>query len=187
MCIYSDVIESADDDASRWQRNVAGWPEVLHIGKTVEPLQQLLKNEVRELGKAMGLPGQLINRQPFPEPGLAIRILGEVTREKVALLQEADHIFRTELEKAHMSSKYGQYFAVLTDTRSAGILENDRVFGHVLALRAVTTDDFLTAKWARIPYEMLDKISSEIIRQVPGITRIVYDITSKPPAAIEWE
>ena len=185
--IYSDVIENANDDASRWQRNVAGWPEVLHIGKTVEPLQQLLKNEVRELGKAMGLPGQLINRQPFPEPGLAIRILGEVTREKVALLQEADYIFRMELEKAHMSSKYGQYFAVLTDTRSAGIVENDRVFGHVLALRAVTTDDFLTAKWARIPYEMLDKISYEIIRQVPGITRIVYDITSKPPAAIEWE
>ena len=135
----------------------------------------------------MGLPGQLINRQPFPEPGLAIRILGEVTREKVALLQEADHIFRSELEKAHMSSKYGQYFAVLTGIRSVGVMGDERTYDHTIALRAVTTTDFMTADWAQIPHDVLSRVSNRIVNEVRHVNRIVYDITSKPPATIEWE
>ena len=183
--IYSDVIESGGELAN-WQRSVAGWPVELDVGQTLEPLHRLFKEEVRSLGHVMGLPQPLLDRQPFPEPGLAIRIMGEVTREKVVLLQKADAIFRTELEKAHMSSLLGQYFAVLLEGQSAAVAAGERTFGNVLALRAVTTEDYLTAKWARIPYELLDRISHRILSEVPDITRIVYDITTKPPAAIEW-
>ena len=140
-----------------------------------------------ELGRAMGLPEALVNRQPFPGPGLAIRVIGEVTREKIAALQDADAIFRAALEKSGVSKDIGQYFAVLTNTRSVGVMGDGRTYDYTLALRAVTTDDFMTAKWARIPYELLDAISGDIINHVKGINRVVYDITSKPPATIEWE
>ena len=187
--IYPDVIESGDGSADviKSHHNVGGLPEHVDFREIIEPLRLLFKDEVRELGRAMGLPESLVNRQPFPGPGLAIRIIGEITREKIAILQEADHIFRAELDKAHLDKNVGQYFAVLTNTRSVGVMGDGRTYDYTLALRAVTTDDFMTAKWARIPYELLDKISGDIINHVSGINRIVYDITSKPPATIEWE
>ncbi|MBQ9168300.1 MAG: glutamine-hydrolyzing GMP synthase [Oscillospiraceae bacterium] len=187
--IYPDIIESGRGDAAviKSHHNVGGLPDHVEFREILEPLQLLFKDEVRDLGRAMGLPESLVNRQPFPGPGLAIRIIGEVTPEKVATLQEADDIFRSELEAAHMNKLVGQYFAVLTNARSVGVMGDHRTYDYTLALRAVTTDDFMTAKWARIPYELLDKISGEIINKVPGINRIVYDITSKPPATIEWE
>ena len=187
--IYPDVIESGDGSAAviKSHHNVGGLPDYVDFREIVEPLRLLFKDEVRELGRTMGLPESLVNRQPFPGPGLAIRIIGEVTREKIATLQEADFIFRSELEKAHLISAVGQYFAVLTNVRSVGVMGDGRTYDYTLALRAVTTDDFMTAKWARIPYELLDHISGQIINHVPGINRIVYDITSKPPATIEWE
>ena len=187
--IYPDVIESGDGSAAviKSHHNVGGLPDHVDFREIIEPLRLLFKDEVRNLGRAMGLPEELVNRQPFPGPGLAIRVIGEVTAQKVATLQDADYIFRTELEKAHVSDHVGQYFAVLTNTRSVGVMGDGRTYDYTLALRAVTTDDFMTAKWARIPYELLDKISGEIINRVSGINRIVYDITSKPPATIEWE
>ncbi len=187
--IYPDVIESGSGNAAviKSHHNVGGLPEHVDFRSIIEPLRLLFKDEVRALGRAMGLPASLVDRQPFPGPGLAIRILGEVTAQKVALLQEADWIFRSELEKAHLNQSIGQYFAVLTDSRSVGVMGDGRTYDYTLALRAVTTDDFMTAKWARIPYELLDKISGEIINHIQGINRVVYDITSKPPATIEWE
>ena len=187
--IYPDVIESGDGTAAviKSHHNVGGLPEHVDFREIIEPLRLLFKDEVRNLGRAMGLPENLVNRQPFPGPGLAIRIIGEVTAQKVATLQEADAIFRAELESARLSSQIGQYFAVLTNTRSVGVMGDGRTYDYTLALRAVTTDDFMTAKWARIPYELLDRISGAIINRVPGVNRIVYDITSKPPATIEWE
>lgn len=187
--IYPDVIESGAGEAAviKSHHNVGGLPDYVDFREIVEPLRLLFKDEVRELGRAMGLPASLVNRQPFPGPGLAIRIIGEITRDKVRTLQDADWIFRSELENAHLNQGIGQYFAVLTNTRSVGVMGDGRTYDYTLALRAVTTDDFMTAKWARIPYELLDKISGEIINKVSGINRIVYDITSKPPATIEWE
>ncbi len=187
--IYPDVIESGSGSAAviKSHHNVGGLPDYVDFREIVEPLRLLFKDEVRELGRAIGLPEHLINRQPFPGPGLAIRIIGEITPERVKILQDADAIFRAALEQAHMNERIGQYFAVLTNTRSVGVMGDGRTYDYTLALRAVTTDDFMTAKWARIPYELLDQISGEIINRVPGINRIVYDITSKPPATIEWE
>ncbi len=187
--IYPDVIESGTGTAAviKSHHNVGGLPEHVDFREIIEPLRLLFKDEVRELGRAMGLPDAVVNRQPFPGPGLAIRVIGEVTREKVATLQEADAIFREELERSGVSRQIGQYFAVLTDTRSVGVMGDGRTYDFTLALRAVTTTDFMTAQWARIPYELLDKISGEIINRVRGVNRVVYDITSKPPATIEWE
>lgn len=187
--IYPDVIESGTGSAAviKSHHNVGGLPDYVDFREIVEPLRLLFKDEVRDLGRALGLPEAIVNRQPFPGPGLAIRIIGEITREKVAILQDADWIFRSTLEQAHLSKQIGQYFAVLTNTRSVGVMGDGRTYDYTLALRAVTTDDFMTAKWARIPYEILDQISGEIINKVSGINRIVYDITSKPPATIEWE
>ncbi|HIT34344.1 MAG TPA: glutamine-hydrolyzing GMP synthase [Candidatus Faecousia intestinigallinarum] len=187
--IYPDVIESGRGPAAiiKSHHNVGGLPDSMEFQQIVEPLRLLFKDEVRELGLAMGLPELLVNRQPFPGPGLGIRIMGEVTVEKLAILREADYIFRTALEQAHMNAAVGQYFAVLTNTRTVGVMGDSRTYDYTLALRAVTTDDFMTAKWARLPYELLDEVSGEIINRVPGINRIVYDITSKPPATIEWE
>ncbi len=187
--IYPDVIESGAGSAAviKSHHNVGGLPDYVDFQEIIEPLRLLFKDEVRQLGRAMGLPESLVSRQPFPGPGLAIRIIGEVTKEKVASLQEADWIFRSELEKAHLHEQIGQYFAVLTNTRSVGVMGDGRTYDYTLALRAVTTDDFMTAKFARIPYELLDSISGQIVNHVPGINRIVYDITSKPPATIEWE
>lgn len=180
--IYPDVMETCPgyQDVLPNRGSLRDLPDRVAFKELIEPLRYLFKDEVRQLGKTMGLPEFLVDRQPFPGPGLAIRIIGEVLPEKLELLRQADHVFASELEKAHMHQHLGQYFAVLTDTR----LDGD---GYTLALRAVTTDDFLTAKWARIPYELLDKISQRILREVPGIARIVYDISNKPPASIEWE
>lgn len=182
--IYPDILEGAQGyaDVIRSSRNMGRLPEHLEFKELIEPLRLLFKDEVRLLGRTMGLPEFLIGRQPFPGPGLAIRMVGPVTREKLELVRKADHLFSRELEKAHMNEQMGQYFAVLTDTR-LGRGGRD----YCLALRAVNTDDFATAKWTRLPYELLDRVSAAILREVPGVGRIVYDITSKPPATIEWE
>ena len=153
----------------------------------LEPLDHLFKDEVRQLGRELGLPEYLVMRQPFPGPGLAIRIIGEVTKEKADLLRDADYIYREEIAKAGLDTKISQYFAVLTDTRSVGVMGDGRTYDNLLALRGVTTTDFMTADWARIPYEVLDRVSVRIVNEVGHINRIVYDITSKPPATVEWE
>lgn len=182
--IYPDILEGAQGyaDVIRSSRNMGRLPEHLEFKELIEPLRLLFKDEVRLLGRTMGLPEFLIGRQPFPGPGLAIRIVGPVTKEKLELLRKADSVFSREIEKAHMNEQMGQYFAVLTDTRLGRSGED-----HCLALRAVNTDDFATAKWTRLPYELLDRVSSTILQEVPGISRIVYDITSKPPSTIEWQ
>ena len=147
----------------------------------------MIKDEVRQLGRELGLPEYLVMRQPFPGPGLAIRIIGDITKEKADLLRDADAIFREEIANAGLDRSINQYFAVLTNTRSVGVMGDGRTYDYTLALRGVTTTDFMTADWARIPYEVLDKVSVRIVNEVKGINRIVYDITSKPPATIEWE
>ena len=152
-----------------------------------EPLRLLFKDEVRQLGRELGLPEYLVMRQPFPGPGLAIRVIGDITKEKLDTLREADFIFRDEIAKAHLEGTMNQYFAVLTNMRSVGVQGDGRTYDYTLALRSVTTTDFMTADWTRIPYEVLDRISVRIVNEVPHINRIVYDITSKPPATIEWE
>lgn len=187
--IYPDVIESGAGAAAviKSHHNVGGLPDHVEFKAILEPLKLLFKDEVRQLGRELGLPEYLVSRQPFPGPGLAIRIIGEVTKEKADLLRQADFIFRDILTKAGQSRCLSQYFAVLTNTRSVGVMGDGRTYDATLALRAVTTDDFMTADWARIPYEILDQISVRIINEVKGINRIVYDITSKPPATVEWE
>ncbi|MBE6924864.1 MAG: glutamine-hydrolyzing GMP synthase [Ruminococcaceae bacterium] len=186
--IYPDVLESGLGYADVIRGDEMGsLPEHLEFRELIEPLRYLFKEEVRDLGRAMGLPEYLVGRQPFPGPGLAIRIMGEITREKIRILQEADAIFTGALEKGHLHSQVGQYFAVLTDGRTLRNTPKGRHWGYTLALRAVTTEDYLTAKWARLPYELLDDISTQIMTNVPDISRITYDITNKPPATIEWE
>ena len=187
--IYPDVIESGKGDAStiKSHHNVGGLPSVIDFEEIVEPLRDLFKDEVRQVGLKLGLPPDLVWRQPFPGPGLAVRIIGEITKEKADLLREADAIFREEIKAAMKENAPNQYFAVLTDTRSVGVMGDARSYGYVLALRAVTTDDFMTADWTRIPYEALEKASSRITSEVRGINRVVYDVTSKPPATVEWE
>ncbi len=187
--IYPDVIESGAGSAAviKSHHNVGGLPDHVEFKAILEPLKMLFKDEVRQLGRELGLPEYLVSRQPFPGPGLAIRIIGEVTKEKADTLRQADFIFRDILTKAGQSRCLSQYFAVLTNTRSVGVMGDGRTYDATLALRAVTTDDFMTADWARIPYEILDQISVRIINEVKGINRIVYDITSKPPATVEWE
>ena len=182
--IYPDILENGQGyaDVIRSSRDMGSLPEYIDFKELIEPLRLLFKDEVRRLGRTMGLPEYLVGRQPFPGPGLAIRIMGAVTPEKLEMLRKADHIFSGELERAHMHEQIGQYFAVLTDTRLGRGSEE-----HCLALRAVNTDDFATAKWTRLPYELLDRISATIVQEVSGINRVVYDITSKPPATIEWQ
>ena len=151
----------------------------------------LFKDEVRQLGRELGLPGYLVNRQPFPGPGLGIRVIGEITKEKLDILRDADAVFREEVDKAAseglLPQAANQYFAVLTDTRSVGVMGDARTYGYVLALRSVTTDDFMTADWTRLPLELLARVGSRIPNEVRSIGRVVYDITSKPPATVEWE
>ena len=187
--IYPDIIESGLGDAAtiKSHHNVGGLPDYVDFKEIIEPLRMLFKDEVRLLGRELGLPEYLVTRQPFPGPGLAIRIIGEVTKEKADVLRDADAIFREEIALAGWDSKISQYFAVLTNMRSVGVMGDGRTYDYTLALRGVTTSDFMTADWARIPYEVLDKISVRIVNEVQGINRIVYDITSKPPATIEWE
>lgn len=187
--IYPDVIESGKGKAAtiKSHHNVGGLPENMLFDEIVEPLRDLFKDEVRALGLKLGLPEEMVNRQPFPGPGLAVRVIGEITEEKLSILREADAIFREEMERGGCDKIANQYFAVITDCRSVGVMGDFRTYGYTLALRSVTTDDFMTAEWTRLPYEVLERASSRITNEVKGITRVVYDITSKPPATVEWE
>ena len=187
--IYPDVVESGTGDAAvtKSHHNVGGLPEHVDFKEIIEPLRLLFKDEVRQLGRELGLPEYLVLRQPFPGPGLAIRVIGDVTREKLDTLREADFIFRDEIAKAHLEGTMNQYFAVLTNMRSVGVMGDGRTYDYTLALRSVTTSDFMTADWTRIPYDVLDAVSTRIVNSVPGINRVVYDITAKPPATVEWE
>lgn len=187
--IYPDVIESGAGAAAviKSHHNVGGLPDHVDFKEIIEPLRLLFKDEVRALGRELGLPEYLVSRQPFPGPGLAIRILGEVTKDKADTLRLADAIFREELARSGADICLSQYFAVLTNARSVGVMGDGRSYDYTLALRAVTTDDFMTADWARIPYDILDRVSGRIVNEVRGVNRVVYDITSKPPATVEWE
>ena len=187
--IYPDVIESGAGDAEtiKSHHNVGGLPDYVDFREIIEPLRMLYKDEVRQLGRELGLPEELVMRQPFPGPGLAIRVIGEITWEKLEMLRDADFIFREEVANAGLAYSINQYFAVLTSMRSVGVMGDSRTYDYTLALRGVTTTDFMTADWARIPYDVLDRASARIVNEVRGINRVVYDITSKPPATIEWE
>ena len=187
--IYPDVIESGAGNAAviKSHHNVGGLPDYVDFKEIIEPLRLLFKDEVRQLGRELGLPEYLVSRQPFPGPGLAIRIIGDITKEKADTLRQADFIFRDEIAGAGLDKAPDQYFAVLTNTLSVGVMGDGRTYDYTLALRAVSTDDFMTADWSRIPYDVLDRVSTRIVNEVPGINRIVYDITSKPPATVEWE
>lgn len=187
--IYPDVIESGGGDKAviKSHHNVGGLPDYVDFEEIIEPLRELFKDEVRQAGLELGLPEDLVWRQPFPGPGLAIRVIGEITRERLDILREADYIFRDEIAKAGLDREINQYFTVLTDMRSVGVTGDERTYDYTLALRAVTTTDFMTADWARLPYDLLERASNRIINEVGHINRIVYDITSKPPATIEWE
>ena len=187
--IYPDVIESGLGKSSviKSHHNVGGLPDYVDFKEIVEPLRDLFKDEVRKTGLELGIPENLVYRQPFPGPGLAIRIIGEITDEKLQILKEADSIFREEIAKAGLHKKINQYFAVLTNLKSVGVMGDERTYDYTLALRAVETTDFMTGVWSKIPYEILEKVSSRIVNEVNHVNRIVYDITSKPPATIEWE
>ena len=187
--IYPDVIESGlgVSAAIKSHHNVGGLPDYVDFKEILEPLRLLFKDEVRQLGRELRLPESLVARQPFPGPGLAIRVIGDVTEEKLALLREADAIFREEMAKAGRSAQASQYFAVLTNLRSVGVMGDGRSYDRAVALRAVQTEDFMTADWVRLPYELLDRVSVRIVNEVPGVNRVLYDITSKPPATVEYE
>ena len=187
--IYPDVIESGKENAEtiKSHHNVGGLPDFVDFKEIIEPLRLLFKDEVRELGRKLGLPNHLVMRQPFPGPGLAIRIIGEVTEEKLEILREADFIFREEIAKANLEKTMNQYFAALTNMKSVGVMGDGRTYDWAVVLRSVTTEDFMTADWTRIPYEVLDRISGRIVNEVSHVNRVLYDITSKPPATVEFE
>jgi GMP synthase (glutamine-hydrolysing) len=187
--IYPDVIESGVEQGKmvKSHHNVGGLPENIDFKEIMEPLRMLFKDEVRKAGEVLGIPEELVWRQPFPGPGLAVRVIGEITKDKLNILREADYIFRDEIAKAGLNKEINQYFAVLTDMRSVGMKDSERTYDYTLALRAVVTRDFMTADWARIPYDVLDRVSRRIASEVGNINRVVYDITGKPPATIEWE
>ena len=186
--LYPDVIESGGEHAStiKSHHNVGGLPEEIDFA-LIEPLRSLFKDEVRQLGRELGLPDEIVDRQPFPGPGLGVRIIGEVTPDKVATLQQADFIVREELKNAGLERDIWQSFAVMPDIRSVGVMGDERTYGHTIIIRAVTSEDAMTADWARIPYDVLESMSSRIINEVAGVNRVAYDITSKPPGTIEWE
>ncbi len=185
--IYPDVVESGGKHGAviKSHHNVGGLPEGLNFTGVVEPLSRLFKDEVRVMGKKLGLPSFIVNRQPFPGPGLAIRVIGEVTEEKLDLLRKADAILRKELDG--IKDRPDQYFCVLTNSRSVGVKGDDRTYDYVIAVRAVKTDDFMTCEYAPLPHKLLDRISSRITAEISSVSRVVYDITSKPPATVEWE
>ncbi len=187
--IYPDVIESGLGKGStiKSHHNVGGLPDYVDFKEIVEPLRDLFKDEVRKTGLELGIPENLVFRQPFPGPGLAIRIIGDITDEKLEILKDADSIFREEIKYAGLDKEINQYFAVLTNLRSVGVMGDDRTYDYTIALRAVSTSDFMTATWSKIPYEILEKVSARIVNEVNHVNRIVYDITGKPPATIEWE
>jgi GMP synthase (glutamine-hydrolysing) len=187
--IYPDIVESGFGEASlvKSHHNVGGLPNVIDFEEIIEPLKDLFKDEVRKVGFELGLDESIVMRQPFPGPGLGIRIIGEITKEKLDILREADFIMREEIKLSSLDKEIWQYFAVLTDLRSVGVKKDKRTYDYTLGLRAVTSSDAMTADFARIPYEVLERISNRIVNEVKGINRIVYDITSKPPSTIEWE
>ena len=187
--IYPDVIESGLGKSSviKSHHNVGGLPDYVDFKEIVEPLRNLFKDEVRQTGLELGIPENLVFRQPFPGPGLAIRIIGDITDDKLTILKEADAIFREEIANAGLHKSINQYFAVLTNLKSVGVMGDERTYDYTVALRAVETKDFMTGVWSKIPYEVLEKVSSRIVNEVKHVNRVVYDITSKPPATIEWE
>ena len=187
--IYPDVVESGLGKSAviKSHHNVGGLPDHVDFKEIIEPLRLLFKDEVRALGLELGLPEELVWRQPFPGPGLAVRVIGEITADKLAILREADAIFREEIANAKLDRDINQYFAVLTDMRSVGVMGDGRTYEHVIALRCVDSVDAMTADWARLPYDLLERISRRIINEVKGVNRVVYDVSSKPPSTIEWE
>ena len=187
--IYPDVIESGFGEAAtiKSHHNVGGLPDYVDFKEIVEPLRDLFKDEVRKTGLELGIPENLVYRQPFPGPGLGIRVIGDLTKEKLDILRDADYIFREEVKNAGLEKELNQYFAVLTNIRSVGVMGDGRTYDYTIALRSVKTTDFMTATWSRIPYDVLEKVSSRIVNEVKHVNRVVYDITSKPPATIEWE
>jgi GMP synthase (glutamine-hydrolysing) len=186
--LYPDVIESGTASAAKIKshHNVGGLPEDMQFD-LVEPLRLLFKDEVRKVGTELGLPDEIVWRQPFPGPGLGVRIIGEVTPDKVAILQLADAIVREEIRSAGLEREIWQAFAVLPDIRSVGVMGDERTYGYPIIIRAVTSEDAMTADWARLPYDLLERMSSRIINEVDGVNRVAYDVTSKPPGTIEWE
>ncbi len=187
--IYPDVIESGVGNSStiKSHHNVGGLPDFVDFKEIIEPLRDLFKDEVRKVGLELGLPEFLVYRQPFPGPGLAIRVIGDITEDKLAILKDADFIFREEIAKAGLDRSINQYFAVLTNLKSVGVMGDERTYDYTVALRAVSTIDFMTAEWSKIPFEVLEKVSNRIVNEVEHVNRVVYDITGKPPATIEWE
>ena len=187
--IYPDIIESVNKEgklAVKSHHNVGGLPEDVNF-ELIEPLRELYKEEVREVGRALGIPEELVGRQPFPGPGLGVRCLGELTKDKLDILRDADYIFRDEIKKTGLDKEIWQYFAVLPNIQSVGVIDGKRTYTHLIALRAITTKDAMEAKWYPIPLELLQKISTRITDEVKEVNRVVYDITNKPPATIEWE
>ncbi len=187
--IYPDVIESGLGESAviKSHHNVGGLPDYVDFKEIIEPLRLLFKDEVRKAGRELGIPEHLVSRQPFPGPGLGIRIIGEITAEKVKIVQDADYIYREEIAKAGVNNELGQYFAALTNMRSVGCMGDERTYDYAVALRAVTTSDFMTAEAAQLPWELIGKVTNRIINEVKGVNRVLYDCTSKPPGTIEFE
>lgn len=186
--IYPDIVESGDGKKGlvKSHHNVGGLPENMKL-KLLEPLRLMYKDEVRELGEELGMPKEFVWRQPFPGPGLGVRVLGEITKEKLDIVRASDAILRAEIAGHKLNSVIWQYFTFIPGVRSVGVVNGERTYGHAVGIRAVTSKDAMTADWARIPYEVLEKVSTRITAEVPGVTRVIYDITPKPPATIEWE